>query len=230
MLKKLSIIIITILITLNCHQRSEVNRLNRKQIIDSNENEKTEILNIGYQDKTPFSNSNLRFRFLPYIESKNESINTSDLLNSYNFLVSYDQNLFYKLESKKFEIIPFMDQYHKVELDLRYDIYAEFEEKFYPTLIFMIQHGNVWPGITSFKGVGLKILIRLSIFDKSGNEIAFCQKKLFDSIFSNDFFENHILMENSPFFKNLNDENFNFNNSPIFRKISECKKELKLTI
>jgi hypothetical protein len=214
---------------LNCDQNLSENRLNRKQTIDSNKNEKTLILKNDYQKFKNSSVTNFRYRFLPYIESKNEIIKSDNFMNSYNFLLSYDQNLFNKINNHGFKIIPFLDQYHKVELDLRYNLSNQIGEEYFPTIILMIQHGNVWPGLTSFKGVGLKILLRMSVFEKNGNEIAYCQKNVFDSIFSNDFFENHVINENSPFVSNLNVDFDKFSMSPIFRKILDCKKELNLT-
>ncbi|MCW7494782.1 hypothetical protein ND861_19100 [Leptospira sp. 2 VSF19] len=212
-----------------CIPKKPEENFTRKEIVNFTDNEKTVVFNNDSLKEIRNSNLNLRYRVLPYIESKNETINVNDLVDSYNILISYDQNLFNKLDSYNFKIIPFSDQYHKVNLDLRYKINSNTDEKYFPTVILMVQHGKIWPGLTSFKGVGLKIFIRFTIFNRNGEELAFCQKKLIKSIFSNDFFDQFIISNNSPFLTDLNNSIYNNSNEfMIFNIIRECKKELNL--
>ncbi|MCZ8155012.1 MAG: hypothetical protein O9264_02760 [Leptospira sp.] len=198
----------------------------REEKIKSTDNQWTVIFNNFYQDFLEQEDLNLRFRFLPYIESSSEKIRINHFQDNIDLVFSSNSLLFDKLDKNNFKYKNLTDQYHVVDLELRYSSKLKKEELFYPTIIFMIESKKINQKITSFNGVGLNLFIRFSIFQRSGEEAAYCQKRLNSNIFSNDFLLNIILEDNSPFLKNLNDPNEFKNDTFIKQKIKECKEEL----
>ncbi len=198
----------------------------REEIVKSTDNQRTVIFNQFYLDFLEQTNLNLRFRFIPYIESSTENLNVKHFQNSLEMIFSSNPHLFSKLEKNKFHYKTLIDQYHIVDIDLRYSNKTIENELFYPTVIFMIEGRKLHRGLTSFIGVGLKIFLRFSIFDRLGEEIAYCQKRMNNNIFSNDFLLNIILEEKSPFLTNLNDPNEFKTDTFMKQKINECIEEL----
>jgi hypothetical protein len=227
---KIKKILFLFILILNClERRSEVNYTGI-ELVNLGINEITVIRSNEYLSNLKNSDLHFRFRFLPYIESKYEKIKINDFIQNYQIMVSYNEELFKLFHRHNFTIQKAIDQYHKVDLNLRYNIKTNENEEFFPTIILMIQQGKPWPGTTSFIGVGLLIYLRLSIFNIHGNEIAYCQKQLFRSIFSNYFFEDYVLPDGSPFLTDLNQLTYsdNINQNYIEKKIHECRKELNI--
>ncbi len=211
---------------LGCFNREQAKNFTRSKDIDFPDNELTEFHKTNYIEILNKSNLNLRYRYLPYIESTFEKIKIKDFQEKINIISTYDQNLFEILLRNNFEINSIINQYYTVSLDLRYEIKIDQEEFFFPTIIIMIGQEKIRPTRTSFIGVGLKISIRYSIFDKSGDEVAYCQKIISNFVYSNEFLSKIILEENSPFIKDLNEYKLENNNSILSQKIKSCEQEL----
>ena len=221
----LLLILLSLILSCSYRERS-INNYTHGQTIDLTENELTKINKTDYLSVLELSNLNYRYRFLTYVESKYEKINIKDFKESIYIISSYDKKLFEDLSTHNFDQTNIIDQYYNVSLDLRYTIKDKIEEAYFPTLIIMVGQGKIWPRTTSFNGVGIKILIRLSIFDKSGDEIAYCQKRIFVNGFSNEFLSRFVLMENSPFLSDLSRFNQEDKNSIFSEKIKACEQEL----
>ncbi|TGK65303.1 hypothetical protein [Leptospira kanakyensis] len=221
-----NIITLVFLIQISCKSSNFQLLTDNTRYKNLSDNEKTNIINSDYLFKIDKSNLNYRYRILPYIESKDKYINKDDLQDSFKFIATYDSNLFDKLTYYNFDNSIIIDQYHNVLIDLRYQIKDIPSESIYPTAIIMLEQGKILKNSTSFIGVKLRIFIRLSIFDKFGNELAYCQKKLFNPIYSNEFLSKNIVQDNSPFLTNLNENLKTIDNFALSQKIKSCETEL----
>ncbi|MCG6150357.1 hypothetical protein LFX15_18825 [Leptospira levettii] len=222
-LRKLILFLYLLIHCINSEREYE-NRKDRH--INLTKNEMTRVEKPDYKLNLNVKEFNFRFRFLPYIESSYQNIVINDLQEEFKMIATYDSTLFKKLDETGFPHSNIIDQYYNVSIDLRYKLNGDSKEKYLPTIIFMIEQGKILQGRTSFNGVGLKIFLRFSIFDRSGNELAYCQKKVIANTFSNEFLSKFVLEENSPFLNDLNDSLRKVNYSLINEKINYCKMEL----
>lgn len=224
--KDLRTVILFLYLLIHCINSERVYENRKNRHIFLTENEMTRIENSDYKLNSNVKEFNFRYRFLPYIEASDQNIVINDLQKEFKMIATYDSTLFKKLDKTGFLHSNIIDQYYNVSIDLRYNLNRDSNEKYLPTIIFMIGQGKILQHRTSFNGVELKLFLRLSIFDKSGIELAYCQKKVITNTFSNEFLSKYILEENSPFLNDLNDSLRKVNYSLINEKINSCRMEL----
>ncbi|GBF52137.1 hypothetical protein LPTSP4_36750 [Leptospira ryugenii] len=213
---------------ISCIQSFELaqDQFNLKQANFRYQNEATIIYDKSYLNSDLKKNLYFRYRFLPFLIPYYESIPIYELTSSHKVIIHYDEELFKKLKNQNFNVNLVEDPFYTSELNLFYTNPENSDEVYFPTIILMINSTTFHHRLTTSRGMRLFIIMRFSIFTRSGEEVAFCQKHLFQNIFSNDFFLDYILLDNSPFLKDLNGFNYTNNDNIIYLKINECKKEL----
>ena len=208
------------------HNNLNRNEFQRKQSEYRYENEETFILEKSYQTSLSKQNLNFRYRILPYLIAKYKSIPIDDLTTNYKIVIHYDKELFQKLHQNKFETTLLTDPFYTVNLDLRYSKQKFELETFFPVIILMFNSTKINYHITTSQGMQIFVIMRLSILNSEGNEIAYCQKHLFQNVFSNDFFSEFILQKNSPFLTKLSNYTSLEKENVFLSKINQCKNEL----
>jgi len=190
------------------------------------DNEGTVFYDKSYLNSALKDKFNFRYRFLPFLLAKYEKTPIKELTTKHKIIIHYDQNLFLNLKKNNFEFNLISDPFYTVDFDLRYSNINLESEEYFPTIILMFNSTKFHHRITTSKGMRLFIILRFSIFTIDGKEIAYCQKHLFQNVFSNYFFSDYILQEYSPFLTDLNVLNINNNQNELYLKINECKTEL----
>ena len=186
------------------------------------------IKDTNYQNNIFAKEANFKFFFLDHISHPYQEPTNKWKNQKLNILFTYNEDFVNKYKNQ-FEFLKIQDFYAELVFKPNnFHLSDDFDEK-YVFIFVMVDHLSRYYSFNrSFIGFPLNVELRVSIFNEK-KEVASCQLRVKENIFTNEFLELELRDKESLFHQLRNDQRINLESGNLFTdKISVCLNKLKI--